>query len=87
MENKARSKLEEVSVAENVFRVHVFLNGLEHPDAHVRDAVLHPLLPKFPNWREGEREKKKINTKKGEIGTPDCAAGCWEPINLVRVSE
>lgn len=49
VENKARSKLEEVSVAENVIWVHIILDGLEHPDTQAGDALLHPLLPKFPN--------------------------------------
>lgn len=40
-------KLEEVPVAEDVVRVNVVLDGLEHPHANAGDGVSHPLLPKF----------------------------------------
>lgn len=42
-------RLEEVPVAEDVFGVHVVLDGLEHPHADIGDGVSHPLLPKFPH--------------------------------------
>ena len=41
--------LEEIPVAKDVVRIHVFLDGLQHPQAHVRDALPHPVLAKFPH--------------------------------------